>query len=314
MIGVPSQSDTLALLPLWRAHERWFALDDLAAVTVLAALAVTLLFVLVPRRLALALPLLVLTFFLVVQRPIEARLRYAAAGARAEGIMNPHRDWIDRAVQGRGEVAVLWTGNTSHFVVWENEFFSRSVGPVYHLGDPMGGGMPSTKATVDPATGVITADGEPVQAEFALSDGSVTPAGEPLAADRKRGVFLYAVDPPLRTVTRVTGLHPNDTWSTGHVTYSRLACEGGTLTVLLHSDPNLFLRPQTVTARIGGRVAARWTLVPRVQGREVTVPLRPENGVCTVDFTVRPTAVPGHGDLRRLGIHFSAFRYEPPRG
>jgi Dolichyl-phosphate-mannose-protein mannosyltransferase len=313
LIGVPSQSDTLALLALWRAHERWFGLDDLATVTVLAAIAATLVFVLVPRRFALALPLLVLAFFLVVQRPIEARLRYAAAGARAEGIMNPQRDWVDRAVSGRGEVAVLWTGNTSEFVVWENEFFSRSIGPVYDLGDPMGGGLPSTEATVDASTGVVRGpDGRPVEAEFALSDGSVTPAGEQIAADPKRGVFLYEVDPPLRSTTRVTGLHPNDTWSTGHVTYERLACAGGALTLLLHSDPHVFQRPQTVTARIGGDVAARWTLVPRVRGQERTVRLRPDRGVCRVDFTVSPTAVPGHGDLRRLGIHFSAFRYRPP--
>jgi len=41
------------------------------------------------------------------------------------------------------------------------------------------------------------------------------------------------------------------------------------------------------------------------------VPLRPEGGACRVRFDVTPTAVPGGGDSRRLGVHFDAFNYEP---
>jgi hypothetical protein len=44
----------------------------------------------------------------------------------------------------------------------------------------------------------------------------------------------------------------------------------------------------------------------------LTVPLRPQNGLCRVVFTVSPTAVPGKGDQRVLGAHFLAFRYSGP--
>jgi hypothetical protein len=43
------------------------------------------------------------------------------------------------------------------------------------------------------------------------------------------------------------------------------------------------------------------------------VPLEPRDGVCRVDFTVTPTAVPaqvlGGGDERVLGAHFDGFQY-----
>jgi hypothetical protein len=40
------------------------------------------------------------------------------------------------------------------------------------------------------------------------------------------------------------------------------------------------------------------------------VPLHPVDSVCTARFDVARTAVPGHGDPRRLGAHFS-FDYGP---
>jgi hypothetical protein len=35
-------------------------------------------------------------------------------------------------------------------------------------------------------------------------------------------------------------------------------------------------------------------------------------GACAVTFDVSPAVVPGHGDLRRLGLHFNVFRYRSP--
>jgi hypothetical protein len=307
LIGVPSQSDTLMLLPLWRIHERWsVALSDLATLTVMLAIGAALAFLVVPRRFALALPLAVLALFLVVARPISARMEYAALGALAEGMNKHPRDWVDRAVARRGQVAVLWTGNTSRFSVWQNEFFSRSIGPVYYVSAPMGGGLPTTKLSLDRQTGILRGpDGRTVDAQFLLTDGSATPAGRVIAADGKRGVFLYEVDPPLRQTAIVEGLHPNDTWSGPTVTYRRLACTGGALTVGLQSDPNLYSEAVTVTS--GARQLA---VPPDTTQHAFTVPLRPVRSVCTAIFHV-PTVVPGHSDLRRLGLHFNTFRYRP---
>ena len=99
LIGVPSQSDTLLMLALWRVHERWVELDEVVAVVVACSILAALAFLLVPRRFAIVLPLVVLAFFLAIARPISARMEYAAAGALAEGMHKQDREWID---QGRG--------------------------------------------------------------------------------------------------------------------------------------------------------------------------------------------------------------------
>ena len=98
------------------------------------ALAAGALFLLVPRRYALVLPLLVLVYFAAVQRPIESRTTLASRGALFQGIRGVRPDWIDRAVGRSADVAAIWTGKPDVHVIWENEFFNRSVGPIYDTG------------------------------------------------------------------------------------------------------------------------------------------------------------------------------------
>jgi hypothetical protein len=76
------------------------------------------------------------------------------------------------------------------------------------------------------------------------------------------------------------------------------------------------MRPQVVTAFVGGRRAGRVSVQPRGTGT-LRVPLRARGKTCTATFRVSPTAVPAvvtkgqNPDPRRLGIHFDAFQYEP---
>ena len=109
-------------------------------VVTLCALGAATLFLVVPQRWALALPLLVLAYFSLVQQPVQARAELASHNARAAGI-GGRLDWIDRAVRGDDVVGVLWAGRTDPHVVWENEFFNRSVGAVYDVGRPMPGNL-----------------------------------------------------------------------------------------------------------------------------------------------------------------------------
>ena len=53
--------------------------------------------------------------------------------------------------------------------LWENEFFNRSVGPVYDLHQRSIGGLPETKLT-QRADGVLLANGEPVRSRYVLSE------------------------------------------------------------------------------------------------------------------------------------------------
>ena len=143
----------------------------------------------------------------------------------------------------------------------------------------------------------------------------ITPDGEAVARDPGWGLTLWRLDGPLVSVpTEITGLYPGDSWSGPTVTWERGRCRGGMLSVGTFSDPALFDAPQTITVRVGGRIAGRVRLNPTGNER-LTVPLRPEGGACRVVFRVSPTAVPAevtngeNPDERELGVHFYDFRY-----
>jgi hypothetical protein len=263
-------------------------------------------------ELALVLPVLVLAYFALSQKPIEGKHRAASLGALFAGITNAHPDWIDRTVGRDADVPAIWSGNTDRYAIWENEIFNRSVGTVYRIGPSFSGGLPEPAVSVAPRSGLLLDAGRPIRARYALTDGSVELEGKVLAQDPRKGMLLYRVQGPLRQVSRVEGLYPQDTWSGPSVTYTRLDCRGGSVAVLLQSDPSLFDTAQIVRAE--GRSVA----VPPSGSRVLRVPLRPRDGVCKARFEVGRTVVPAVAtkgqslDRRPLGVHFSRFTYRPP--
>ena len=133
-------SDTLMLLPWWAIQLHW-QITWLVWLAFLGAVAFAAAFLFLPRRVALALPLIVLAYWLVASKPIwygpyPYGVKQAGAGALFQGIHGAERDWIDRAVPGRADVAVLWTNSSDRFTVNQNEFFNRSVGQVYYTVRP----------------------------------------------------------------------------------------------------------------------------------------------------------------------------------
>ncbi|MBM2823628.1 MAG: 2 protein, partial [Thermoleophilia bacterium] len=137
-------TDTLMLLPLWslqdRIGESWITLAALALAAGLAAA-----FLFVPRRFAIALPLLVLGLWVLAIRPIwwgTHGFERFSRGALFQGIRTADRDWVDRTLPRDERAAFLWTGRTDRLTVNETEFFNRGVGPVYYVTDPTPGGLP----------------------------------------------------------------------------------------------------------------------------------------------------------------------------
>lgn len=309
-------SDTLALLPIWSAYGS--LLFDSIDATVLAGGAIAAaLFLLVPRRFALVVPVATLLYLGAVSHNVwygEHGFERALAGALFTGIQTGDRDWIDEAVPDGARVAVLWTGRTDRFTVNQNEFFNRSVGPIYYLGGPTPGGLAETEATVDEESGaVLLADRAPLEEEYLLVDASISPDAEAVARDPALGLTLWRLDGPLvSSPIEIDGLYENDSWSGPTVTWERRNCRGGTLTVGTFSDPSLFSGPQTITARVRGVVADRVRLNP-TGNAYLSVPLEPEGGTCRVVFDVTPTAVPAEvtdgasTDERELGAHFFDF-------
>jgi hypothetical protein len=317
-IETSALSDTLMLLPWWNVQDH-VTLEWVAELAFLLAVALAAAFALVPRRHALVLPLVVLAYYAAVFHPIWAGthgIRQASAGALFQGIRGVPRGWIDAALPEDARAAVLWTGRADRFTVNQNEFFNRTVGDVYYMRQPTPGGVGETEVLVDPRNGAIRlTSGEALQADYLLTDGSITPDGDVVARDDLLGTTLWRIGGDVVSTTTIRGLYPNDTWSGETVTWERRRCRGGELIVSLSSDPSLFSAPQTVTAVSRRGRIARVQLEANEQTKlRVALPDGPET--CVVKFAVTPTAVPAEinadsTDRRVLGAHFNAFDYRP---
>ena len=311
LIDVSAESDTLALLPLWWLQESVVGLDTIPIVVVAAAAAICLVFTAISPRYALVLPALVLLWFALATERVERfdhGFPKASVGALYQGITNPKRDWVDAAVGRNADVAFVFSGKDPKqqpLTLWENEFYNRSIGPVYDLREPSMGGLPETRVT-ERADGVLLAGDRPVRHAYVLAEEALPLAGAIVARDERKGMALRRTDGFVRIGYRVGGLYPNDTWSGKRVTYTRLRCGGGSVTARMERDPNLTSRPQTVSA------AGRSVTFGSSDEASLTVPLVPRAGVCRTVFTVTPTAVPGPRDPRVLGVHFLVFRYTAP--
>ena len=314
-------SDTLALLPIWDAYGS-LLFDSIDATVLIGGAIAAGLLLLVPRRYALVLPLVTLVFFLAMTRNIwsgERGFKRASAGALFQGIQTGDRSWIDAAVPADARVAVVWTGLTDRFVVNQNEFFNRRVGPIYYVGGATPGGLAETELRIDQRDGAVRlVDNRSLDEEYVLLESTISPdLGEVVAQDVALGLTLWRLDAPLvSSRTDITGLYPNDSWSGKQVTFTRQNCRGGTLAVALESDPALFTDAQTVTASVNGEVVER-VRVPPLGSAVIHVPLQPESGACTVVFDVAETRVPAevtngeNGDTRELGVHFRNFNVAP---
>jgi hypothetical protein len=310
LIGVSAVSDTFGLLTWWEVHHWGVALDRVWVAATIASIAAVALWLLVPVRYAAVLPALLLVFLVAANEPVEKRIRVASIGELFQGITRPERDWVDLAVGREGEVAALWSARIDHRTIFENEFFSRSVGPVYTLAGALPGGLVETPLVADEESGrLLDPEGRAVRAEHALVDETVPLAGSVVSRDERKGMRVLRVGGDLRLTYTVDGAY-DDGWSGRDLTYTRYDCAGGTLLVTMDSDPKLFAVSQTVTAFVGGREIGS-SRVPRDGSGRLRVPLRGEGGDCVVRFEVSPTAVPGAGDERQLGTHFRSFEYEP---
>jgi hypothetical protein len=316
-LGPNEVANAFGLLPLWRAVDRGnVAASHLTECVVLAALVGGLLFLLLPRRLALVAPAVVLLYLAAANSPVVGKIHQTSTESRYGGIQAPQRDWIDRAVgTTKPRVASIWTGAPGvNFVsLWDNEFFNRSVGPVYNLHGPPDG-LPQETITIDPRNAVARdPSGKPVSAQYVLTDKSLKVAGRVIASDPGLGMMLYRVGGPIRLIVReLDGVYP-DLWSGPTAGYTRYPCVRGTLWVVLAGYAKLEPRPVTVVARSAGRVLT--TVVPPGGRRTVAIPLRPTNKLCQVAFSISPTVIPaqvlGGADKRELGILFKRVTFRP---
>jgi hypothetical protein len=312
-------SDTFGLLPWWWLQDQGIHFGLLRFVALGVGLLAAAAFVTVPRRFAIALSALVIVYLVcstVVVENGRHGIHQTSVGSLWAGIRKTHPDWIDRAVGRDARVAFVWhyTGETRP--LWNNEFFNRSVGTVYTIDgpDPADGGLPETPVRERPDGTLVTSAKVIPRVSYAVSYADI--AGQLLVRDAGIGLGLYRVDGPLVVLTRVEGLYANDTWAGRHVSYRRAHCTGGTLSVRLGTDAQLFAVDQVVAAWESGRRVASKRIGPTEQPT-LRVPLHPDAaGMCTVKFTAAAARIPanvqpGSTDTRPLAVHYFAFDYAP---
>lgn len=311
---------TFSLVPLWSLQrDLSLAPNDILIVVALAGVAAGIVLALVPRRLVLAMPAVVLVYLAVGQGPVEG---ITAKAAREElhagiGVTSPDgkvdRSWVDRVAGPGADVAWLWSGEDIPWPVWETEFFNESIGSVYSLEAPIDG-LPQATVAIDDEGFLRLPDGRAVRADYVLAPESVALAGALVAADGRIGPRLFRVAGPVKIAESTEGIYL-DRWAGPEVAYTRYGCSGGTVTVHLAGFAPLHPRPQTVVATVGGREAARATVPVGATDAHLRVPLEPSEGRCEVRFTVTPTAVPAEvlpsTDTRELGVQFLGFEYDP---
>jgi hypothetical protein len=302
-------------VPLIRLMQRGLQANTVAEFVSLGAFVGAALYVLLPRRLAVVAVLVLLAYFVAVDRSVTNATRAASIGSLGAGIRGVHRDWVDRAVGGNSDVAILFYA-ADQVPFWQNEFFNAAINRAYNLTPGPYDGLPQTLVTTTPETGyVVGPDQKPIHTQYVFTNQAIVPAGEKVASDDQIGTAVYRTSSPLRIVAKIDGIYP-DHWSGASAGYTRYGCRPGTLTVTLLSDRDLHPTLQTIVAvdpnqRELGRLSYR----PKLAARRLSVPLRPQHGVCAVTFNVSPTAVPaqvtGQPDTRALGIRFLRFDYRP---
>ena len=314
-INQSAVSDTFGLLPLWGLQEKLVAANHIQAIVIVAGVVVATALLVLPRRAALLAPAAVLLYFAVAHSPIENRTSGTSTANLTEGVQT-NVDWIDQAVGEEAVVAALWTANLGPQTIWLNEFFNRSVKPVYYFDSPLPGNLPEARVRVDVGTGqLIDAAGGAVHADYVLVDDQTALAGEVVAEDRGRGIKLVESGGAISIAEQVSGIF-GDRWTGAEATYTRFACLGGELEVSISTDAGIHQRPQTVTALVGGAEQASVTITPDSPSAILRVPLVSTDGACGVAFAVAPTVVPAEvsalADTRALGVRFDTLTYRQP--
>ena len=291
LIDANSVAGALAFLPLMRLQEDVLTPTDIPYVVVLGAIAVAILMLVLPRRLALAAPALVLLYFAVVQIHVEHYTSQASRISQRVGL-SVKPAWIDEAVGPDADVAAIWTGDANFLVLWENEFFNRAVGPVYNFtGAP--DGLPQETLSVDPASGILRDPaGMELRSRYVVIDPTTKLKGRVLSGPWPAGgvMNLYEASQPVTVQERTQGLY-TDGWSDSLIVYTRYGCKGGVLSVILIGSSELRPKPARVIARSEGRVVAQ-TLVGDA-AQSFRVPLGSAGGACEAELDRLAGCCPG---------------------
>jgi len=181
--------DAVGLLP-WIVNNGGAieARPHVVAVVTLFSFALAALFFLLSRSRMSYMPVVIAVLWLGATLIVAGRWYYVeGVAAKASP---PDRAWVDHALPPGATAVAIWSGVRAPYLIWQNEFFNRSVGDVYYLRQPTWAGLPEQKLAVHKGT-LVTEAGVPLQARYALVDPWVVLRGRVIARDRTSGMRLY---------------------------------------------------------------------------------------------------------------------------
>ena len=319
LLNIGILSDTFGLIPLLRLTGT-FGFGTVEALMWAGGLAAGLAFALLPRRLAaVALPAGVALFLVLSSYSVYGSIRDHARATLT--LTNPpDPNWIDERIGERSRAAFLY-GATGDLVgeaqiLWQTEFWNRSVGTVYRLGPPEPAVLPESTATFDAVTGRIAAEpGTGSSAvRYAVAPSTVQLDGRLLAQAGR--LSLYRIAAPMRLTTLLGGVY-GDGWmgSDAALTHYSRSNRPGRLRIRLSREgwggPS---PPGQVTVRLGpltaqdgqpaiGKVSSSRTFTLRSsRTRRLTFPT--PSSPYRLEIHVTPTFSPadyGYPDIRQLG-------------
>jgi hypothetical protein len=216
LLNIGILSDTFGLIPLLRLSGRLEGgVDSVETILWIGGFAAAVAFALLPRRAgSVVLPAAVALFLLVSSYSVFGSIRDHSRATL--GLTSPSDpSWIDRRI-GPASAAFIFGATPDPLgeaqVMWQTEFWNRSVGPVYTLGAP-DPGLTADPATFDALTGRIAPEsggsGRSTRIGYAIAPTTVQLDGRLLA--REGRLALYQIDPPLRLATGLGGIYP-DSW------------------------------------------------------------------------------------------------------
>jgi hypothetical protein len=225
LLGIGILSDTFGLVPLLRLSQ--LLSGGAGAVEVLltlSAVASALVFLLLPARLTVLLPMSMAVFFVLSTYAVHGAIRDYAANLKAATSVGD-RSWIDHTVGSDQLVDYIYgVGNdagTEASTLWQAEFWNRSLDDVYNIGIASPVALTEVSAPLDRSNGRLHAAVPPDRLVVAVERLGI--AGSVVA--RNGQLALYRIDPPARVRRTLEGVYA-DGWTGGAAALTQYVTPG----------------------------------------------------------------------------------------
>ncbi|HEY7732047.1 MAG TPA: glycosyltransferase family 39 protein [Gaiellaceae bacterium] len=320
-------ADTFGLIPLMRFTSVVGGVDDVRIVLVGGLIVAVISFLFLSMRWARMLfPAGLALFFLLSAYTVYGAVEDQSTAAHAStGVAD--EDWIDDVVGKEGRVGFIYgpTVGVNPHLLWQTEFWNRSIDGVYPLDTAGGSSFSLDDLKVDseghlvPATG-----GAPVTEPYVLADPGLGIVGEVVA--QPGPMALIRVDPPLRVGRSVSGLYP-DGWSGPAAALTQFSLPGDARTMRVRvsragwtgqdvpSRVSIVAGPMRMTdagPTLASTTATREWVVHSGLTRTFDLPV--PSAPFRIEVKVSPTFAPsqfGQADARQLGAQIA---FEAPSG